>query len=77
MLPLRLLRIRAFTAANATGFLQSAALFSAAFLAAQYFQLGLRLTPRSAPGCGSCPGRPPRLVIAPLAGWPTGSGRAR
>ena len=77
MLPGRLLRIRAFTAANATGFLQSAALFSAAFLAAQYFQLGLGFSPLGA-GLRFLPWTATPVVVAPLAGgWPTGSGPAR
>ncbi len=67
MLPWRLLRIRAFTAANATGFLQSAALFSAAFLAAQYFQLGLGFSPLGA-GLRFLPWTATPAVIAPLAG---------
>jgi len=67
MLPARLLRIRAFTAANATGFLQSAALFSAAFLAAQYFQLGLGFSPLGA-GLRFLPWTATPAVIAPLAG---------
>ena len=67
MLPARLLRIRAFTAANATGFLQSAALFSAAFLAAQYFQLGLGFSPLGA-GLRFLPWTATPVVIAPLAG---------
>jgi MFS family permease len=67
MLPGRLLRIRAFTAANATGFLQSAALFSAAFLAAQYFQLGLGFSPLGA-GLRFLPWTATPAVIAPLAG---------
>jgi hypothetical protein len=45
MLPLRLFRVRAFTAANLTGFCTSGAIFSAAFLTAQYFQLGLGYSP--------------------------------
>jgi len=67
MLPGRLLRIRAFTAANATGFLQSAALFSAAFLAAQYFQLGLGFDPLGA-GLRFLPWTAAPVVVAPLAG---------
>jgi len=67
MLPGRLLRIRAFTAANATGFFQSAALFSAAFLAAQYFQLGLGFSPLGA-GLRFLPWTATPAVIAPLAG---------
>ena len=45
MLPPRLLRVRAFTAANATGFLSMAAITSAAFLMSQFFQLGLGYSP--------------------------------
>jgi EmrB/QacA subfamily drug resistance transporter len=67
MLPGRLLRIRAFTAANATGFLQSAALFSAAYLAAQYFQLGLGFSPLGA-GLRFLPWTATPVVVAPLAG---------
>jgi EmrB/QacA subfamily drug resistance transporter len=67
MLPLGLFRSRAFTAANATGFLMSASIFSATFLTSQYFQFahgysawgtGLRFLPLTATP----------LVIAPLAG---------
>ena len=67
MLPGSLLRIRAFTAANATGFLQSAALFSAAFLAAQYFQLGLGFDPLGA-GLRFLPWTATPILVAPLAG---------
>jgi len=67
MLPGRLLRIRAFAAANATGFLQSAALFSAAFLAATYFQLGLGFSPLGA-GLRFLPWTATPVVVAPLAG---------
>jgi len=67
MLPGSLLRIRAFTAANATGFLQSAALFSAAFLAAQYFQLSLGFDPLGA-GLRFLPWTAAPVLVAPLAG---------
>jgi EmrB/QacA subfamily drug resistance transporter len=67
MLPGQLMRIRAFTAANATGFLQSAALFSAAFLAAQYFQLALGFSPLDA-GLRFLPWTATPVVVAPLAG---------
>src|SRR5262249_16267362 len=67
MLPGRLLRVRAFTAANATGFLQSAALFSAAFLAAEYFQLGLSYSPLGA-GLRFLPWTATPVVVPPLAG---------
>ncbi len=45
MLPLRLLRIQAFAAGNATAFLMSGAVFAAGFLVAQYFQLALGYSP--------------------------------
>jgi EmrB/QacA subfamily drug resistance transporter len=70
MLPLRLFRIRSFAAANATAFLMNAAIFSATFLASQYFQFahgysawgaGLRFLPLTATP----------LVIAPVAGMLT------
>jgi MFS family permease len=67
LLPARLLRIRAFSAANATGFLQAAALFSAAFMAAQYFQLGLGFSPLGA-GLRFLPWTATPALIAPLAG---------
>jgi hypothetical protein len=41
MLPMRLLRVPAFAAANATSFAMMASITSAAFLMSQYFQLGL------------------------------------
>src|SRR5262249_123962 len=74
MLPGRLLRIRAFTAANATGFLQSAALFSAAFLAAQYFQLGLGFSPLAA-GLRFLPSTP--APASPRGAPAVGGGGAR
>jgi EmrB/QacA subfamily drug resistance transporter len=67
MLPLRLLRIRAFTAANATGFMSMAAITSAAFLMSQFFQLGLGYTPL-ATGLRFLPWTATPLVIAPIAG---------
>ena len=45
MVPLRLLRSRTFSAANAAAFLHSGAIFSAAFLTTEYFQLGLGYGP--------------------------------
>ena len=67
MLPLRLLRNPAFAAANATGFLMFASITSAAFLMAQYFQLGLGY---SAIGTGVrfLPWTLTPLLIAPAAG---------
>jgi EmrB/QacA subfamily drug resistance transporter len=67
MLPLRLLRIRAFTAANATGFMSMAAITSAAFLMSQFFQLGLGYTPL-ATGLRFLPWTATPLLIAPFAG---------
>jgi EmrB/QacA subfamily drug resistance transporter len=67
MLPLRLLRIRAFSAANLTGFAMSGAIFSAAFLTTQYFQLGLGYSPLAA-GLRLLPWTATPVVIAPLAG---------
>jgi EmrB/QacA subfamily drug resistance transporter len=67
MLPLRLLRIRAFTAANATGFLSMAAITSAAFLMSQLFQAGLGYSPL-ATGLRFLPWTATPLVIAPIAG---------
>jgi MFS family permease len=67
MLPLGLFRIRSFAAAGAAAFLMSAAIFSATFLASQYFQFahgysawgaGLRFLPLTATP----------LVVAPVAG---------
>ncbi len=67
MLPLRLLRIPAFAAANATGFLMMASITSAAFLMAQYFQLGLGYSPLST-GLRFLPWTLTPLLIAPAAG---------
>ncbi len=67
MVPLRLFRSRPFTAANATAFLQSGAIFSAAFLTTQYFQLGLGYGPL-ATGMRLLPWTATPMVIAPLAG---------
>jgi EmrB/QacA subfamily drug resistance transporter len=67
MLPLRLLRIRAFTAANATGFMSMAAITSAAFLMSQFFQLGLGYSPL-ATGLRFLPWTATPLLVAPVAG---------
>ena len=67
MLPLRLLRNPAFAAANATGFLMFASITSAAFLMAQYFQLGLGYSPMST-GVRFLPWTLTPLLIAPSAG---------
>src|SRR5262249_11075225 len=67
MLPLRLLRVRAFGAANATGFMMMASLTSAALLMSQYFQLGLGHSPFST-GLRFLPWTLTPLLIAPAAG---------
>jgi MFS family permease len=67
MLPLALFRILAFSAANASGFLMSEAIFSAAFLTSQYFQLGLGYGPL-ATGLRLLPWTATPMLIAPLAG---------
>jgi EmrB/QacA subfamily drug resistance transporter len=67
MLPMRLLRIRAFAAANASGFLMSGATFSAAFLTSQYFQLGAGYGPL-ATGLRLLPWTGTMLLVAPLSG---------
>jgi len=67
MLPLRLFRVRAFTAANLTGFFMSGAIFSAAFLTAQYFQLGLGYSPMET-GLRLLPWTATPMLVAPLAG---------
>ena len=67
MLPLRLFRKRTFAAANVTGFLSFGAIMAAAFLTAQYFQLGLGYSPLTA-GLRMLPWTATPMVIAPVAG---------
>src|SRR5215471_6860161 len=67
MLPLRLLRARAFAAGNATAFLMMGAVFSAGFLVAQYFQLALGYSPL-ATGVRLLPWLAAPVLIAPVAG---------
>jgi EmrB/QacA subfamily drug resistance transporter len=67
MLPLRLFRVRSFTAASAVGFLMSGAIFGAAFLTVQYFQLGLGYSPL-ATGLRLLPWTATPMLVAPLAG---------
>ena len=67
MLPLRLLRIRSFAAANASAFLMFGAIFSATFLIAQYFQLGLGYSPWGS-GWRFLPLSGMPLLIVPAAG---------
>ena len=67
MLPLRLLRIQAFAAGNATAFLMSGAVFAAGFLVAQYFQLALGYSPL-ATGVRLLPWLATPMLISPIAG---------
>jgi EmrB/QacA subfamily drug resistance transporter len=67
MLPLRLLRVRSFGAANATGFLMFASITAAAFMMSQYFQLGLGHSPLST-GLRFLPWTLTPLLVAPAAG---------
>jgi EmrB/QacA subfamily drug resistance transporter len=67
MLPLRLFRSRTFAAANATAFLMTGALFAAAFLISQYFQVVLGYSPTGT-GLRLLPWTATPLVVAPLAG---------
>ncbi len=67
MVPLRLFRNRTFSAANAAAFLQSGAIFSAAFLTTEYFQLGLGYGPL-ATGLRLLPWTATPMIVAPLAG---------
>jgi MFS family permease len=67
MLPMRLFRIRTFSAAIATSFFMTGALTASAFLVAQYFQLGLGYSPLEA-GIRIMPWTAPPLFISPIAG---------
>jgi EmrB/QacA subfamily drug resistance transporter len=67
MLPLRLLRIPAFAAGNATAFLMSGAVFAAGFFVTQYFQLARGYSPLAA-GVRLLPWFATPMLISPLAG---------
>ncbi len=67
MLPPRLFASRTFVAANATAFLMTAAIMSAAFLVTQYFQLVLGHSPLDT-GVRLLPWTATPMVVAPLAG---------
>jgi MFS family permease len=67
MLPLGLFRRITFSSAVTTQFLMSAAIFSAAFLTSQFFQLALGDTPLGT-GLRFLPWTATPLVIAPIAG---------
>jgi MFS family permease len=66
-LPLRLFKIQTFAAASATAFLMVAPLFSAVFLASQYFQFALGYSPLGT-GVRVIPWTATALVVAPLSG---------
>jgi EmrB/QacA subfamily drug resistance transporter len=67
MIPLGLFRVPAFAAATGTQLCMTAAIFSAAFLTSQFFQIGLRLSPLDT-GLRFLPWTATPLFIAPLAG---------
>jgi EmrB/QacA subfamily drug resistance transporter len=67
MLPLRMFKIQAFSAANASAFMMSGAIFSAAFLTSQYFQMGLGYSPFGT-GLRLLPWTATPLLVAPVAG---------
>ena len=67
MIPLGLFRSGSFSAAVAAGFLTGAAIYAAAFLTSQYFQLGLGDSPLET-GLRFLPWTATPLLIAPLAG---------
>jgi EmrB/QacA subfamily drug resistance transporter len=67
MIPLGLFRTGSFSAAVAAGFLTGAAIYSAAFLTSQFFQLALGDSPL-ATGLRFLPWTATPLVIAPVAG---------
>ena len=67
MLPMRLFRNVSFSAANTTGFFQSAAVFGGIFLVTQYFQLAVRNSPFDT-GLRLLPWTGGPLLLAPLAG---------
>ena len=67
MLPLRLFGSRAFTASIAAGFLTSGSIFSAAFLIAQFFQIGLGYSPLEG-GLRILPWTVTPFLIAPIGG---------
>jgi EmrB/QacA subfamily drug resistance transporter len=67
MMPLRLFRNPAFATANIAGFTSLGAIMSAAFLTAQYFQLGLGYSPLAA-GLRLLPWTATPMLVAPAAG---------
>jgi EmrB/QacA subfamily drug resistance transporter len=67
MLPLRLLRIPAFTAGNITAFLMTGAIFAAAFMTFQYFELVRGYSPL-ATSVYLLPWLATPMVVSPIAG---------
>ena len=67
MLPMRLFRVRAFTAGNVSTLLLTASLFSTVFFLAQYLQISLGNTPLGS-GVRFLPWTVPLFFIAPVAG---------
>jgi len=67
MLPLHLFKIPTFAAANVTAFLTMGTITSAAFLASQYFQLGLGYSPLET-GLRFLPWTGTPFLVAPIAG---------
>jgi EmrB/QacA subfamily drug resistance transporter len=67
MVPLTFFRIRTFSAANASGFFLSAALFSAVFFLSQYMQAVLGSAPLKA-GLQLLPWTATLFVVGPIAG---------
>ena len=67
MLPLRLLRTRAFAAGNGTAFLMSSAIFTAGLLVTQYFQLALGYSPLGT-GIRLLPWLVTPMFVSPVAG---------
>jgi EmrB/QacA subfamily drug resistance transporter len=67
MIPLSLFRSRAFSSAVGTQFLLSAAIYSAAFITSEFFQLGLGNSPLTS-GLKFLPWTATPLLVAPVAG---------
>ncbi|ADB30533.1 drug resistance transporter, EmrB/QacA subfamily [Kribbella flavida DSM 17836] len=67
MLPLRLFRIRAISAVNATSFTFSVGVFGAVFLLAQFFQVVQGYSPLES-GLRTLPWTMAPMVVAPIAG---------
>jgi MFS family permease len=68
MVPMRFFRNLSFASGNATGFLMSGTIFSAAFFIAQYMQVGLGYSPLQS-GLRVLPWTATPLFVAPAAGF--------